>query len=129
MWSGETGIDRDLFVPWLTQSGALTESTFSWYLTGTDSVSYIDFGAPDPSIVGDGSGVVWLDLDPESPWWTNTVYGLRWGPDSDGAFEEEIEYDAISGITDTGSSCIIGPSRYVDDIYNRILSSVSVYRD
>ena len=109
------------YVPWLYQSGAISQKAFSFYMTGLDDTSYIDFGTPDSSITGDdGTDVLWLPVDDDSVWWQNTVYGMKWGSNeiNNG---EYISFEEKSGITDTGSSCIVGPSQYVDYIYDTIL--------
>ena len=61
MWRGTSvNARQDHYVTWLAKSGAISEPTFSFYLTGTADQSYIDFGTPDASIVGDGSQIHWV---------------------------------------------------------------------
>ena len=81
MWSAMNvgGEEDTLYVTWLKKKGAITESTFSWYMTGTSGTSYIDFGTPDASIVGDGTNVHWVETKSNSAWWTNNVTGMKWG--------------------------------------------------
>ena len=59
MWSGfgDTGPNHALYVPWLLSKGVIDEATFSWYMTGLSGTTYIDFGAPDASIIGDGTAI------------------------------------------------------------------------
>ena len=109
LWSGYTWYDNpSLYVPWLQTSGTISENIFSFYMTGLSGTSYIDFGTPDASIIGDGSEIFWMDKVEDSPWWANYVYGMKWG----GGMGDEYErsFSATQAITDTGSSCLVGPS-------------------
>jgi len=64
MKHGETGAnDPGLYVPQLKASEAIGETIFSFYMTNLSGQSYIDFGTPDESIIGDGSEIFWLDRD------------------------------------------------------------------
>ena len=94
-------------------------------MTNQSDQSYIDFGTPDASIIGDGSEIFWLSKDdPYSPWWTNEVRGMKWKDVMNDTYE--TTFTPTEAITDTGSSCLIGPSEYVDIIYNSILAQTSV---
>ena len=55
MWSGADGSTDGLLVPYLYSQGVISEPSFSFYMTLTDETSYIDFGTPNPAIIGDGS--------------------------------------------------------------------------
>jgi len=79
MWKSESDTN---YVTWMKKKGAITEATFSWYMTGLSGTSYIDFGTPDPSIVGDGSNVLWIPAKENSSWWSNDVTGMIWGENS-----------------------------------------------
>ena len=62
MWSGVDGSTSGLVVPQLYEQGVLSSNMFSFYMTAKADQSYIDFGEPNPTIIGDGSSVVWLDV-------------------------------------------------------------------
>ena len=128
MWSGfgETGPNHALYVPWLLSKGVIDEATFSWYMTGLSGTTYIDFGAPDASIIGDGTAIQWFDAKSDSVWWTNTISALKWGELADEP-DKVVTYTAKDALIDTGTSCLIGPQSEMDDIYNSILGKVSYY--
>ena len=127
MWSAFSsgGFEDTLYVTSLFQAGAITEPTFSWYMTNTGGQSYIDFGTPDASIIGDGSNIHWVNAIQTSSWWANYVYSMKWGENSSSP-GTVVTFTTVSGITDTGSSCIVGPSQYVSPIYNEIIGKISV---
>lgn len=80
LWKGLENSDKQsLLVPWLKETEAISDAVFSFYMTGTDGQSYIDFGTPDEQIIGDGSEVLWLEVEADHYHWTNYVYGLKWG--------------------------------------------------
>ena len=102
----------------------MSEATFSWYMVDTSGTSYIDFGTPDASIIGDGSNILWLSVQSSSAWWQNTLTGLKWGENATTP-GQTVTFTSLSAITDTGSSCIVGPKDYVDLINNEIISKLS----
>ena len=114
------GSEDTLYVSWMYSQNVITEPTFSWYMTGTGGTSYIDFGTPDASIIGDGSSIHWVDVTTTSSWWANKVTAMKWGENSSSP-NTEVTFPSISAITDTGSSCIVGPSTYLSPIYNEII--------
>lgn len=120
MYSGyESKVEPKLFVPQLYSQGIISEKTFSFYMTNLSGQSYIDFGTPDASIIGDGSSLFWLDKDQTSQWWSNEVRGMKWGSGDD---LYETAFNPTTAVTDTGTSCIVGPSEYANLIYNHILA-------
>lgn len=121
MWASTSMILDYMFVPWMKTKGALTEATFSWYMTGLSGTTYIDFGTPDPSIIGDGSNIFWMDINQGSLFWENYVYGFKWGSNSPNE-GVATNFPKVKAITDTGSSCLVGPSTEVDVIYNGIIN-------
>ena len=80
----------------------IAEKTFSVYLTNTEGNSYIDFGAPDSSIVGDYSSVVRIDLNSSLNVWSNWVTGLKWADSTDIAQKEVTFSSAQEADIDTG---------------------------
>ena len=72
LWSGgKTGYDNaEMLMPGLFADSTITENVFSFYMTGLDGASYIDFGAVDPSIVTDPNETFWLDITSENLWWS-----------------------------------------------------------
>ena len=108
MWSGNNGnIDRweRLLIPHLFYENVIGESMFSFYLTGYEEESYIDFGAYDKNAITDEDDIVWLDVINNDRWWTNYITGFKWGS------QDPVLYSFVKtkAFTDTGSSCIIGP--------------------
>lgn len=72
----------------------------------------------------DGSPI-YIDIQDENPWWTEQLTGFRWEASFDA---DQVEYaitSATDAITDTGSSCIVGPSAEVDYITNTILTEIA----
>ena len=94
-------------------------------MTGLGGTTYIDFGTPDASIVGDGSQILWFNVNQNSYYWTNTVYGLKWGDRSSNPGQEIVYTTPITGLTDTGTSCIIGPKAQIDVIFNEAISKAT----
>lgn len=128
LWSGNHSVvaDRGLYVPWLATNGAISESVFSWYMTGLSGQSYIDFGTPDASIIGDSSAIHWVSLIGNESHWVNAITGMKWGPGMEDQGTQEHVFNSVKALTDSGSSCIIGPAQYLDVIYNGILGKTSV---
>ena len=96
-------------------------------MTDLNNDSYIDFGTPDASIIG-STEVIYITIEDENYWWTSHVTGFRWGSSMNDSTEYIIP--ETEGLTDTGSSCIIGPSYQLTPIMNTILNlSDTVTRD
>jgi hypothetical protein len=110
-----------MLMPGLFADSTITENIFSFYMTGLDGASYIDFGTVDSSIVVNDADVVWIDIEDDDYWWTSSVTGFRWGPE----WSDDTEYAIPSelGLTDTGTSCIIGPSASINSIRATILNT------
>ena len=51
MWSGASGRTEGLLVPKLYESEIISRNMFSFYLSNDDDDSFIDFGAPNPSVM------------------------------------------------------------------------------
>ena len=102
----------------------IAEQTFSYYLTGLSGQSYLDFGTPNTAVM-DGSPT-YISINSSNYWWASDLTGFRWSGDS-------TEYAISSGdyaLTDTGSSCIIGPAEEADVILRNIVSQIDkVYED
>jgi len=110
-------------MPAMKASSNISEETFSFYMTGLDGQSYLDFGTPNPSLM-DGDPI-YIDIQDENLWWTEQLVGFRWSAEFDA---DQIEYEitsATDAITDTGSSCIVGPSGEIDYIKNTILNVIA----
>ena len=78
---------------------------------GSTGLTYIDFGTPNTSVMSDPNDLIWIDSINYGGWWTNFVFGWRWTGSS-------TEYGTTPAwaLTDTGSSCIMGPKEVVDGI-------------
>lgn len=94
----------------------LTEEVFSFYLTGESGDSYIDFGTPNTAAMSDPADIVYIDILDNYYHWEEYVTGVRWGPEMNDATEYSV--DTYRGLTDTGSSCIIGPYEELGSIRN-----------
>ena len=107
--------------------GTLLEPSFSVYTADTDSDTYIDFGVPDSSIVGDYTKTTWVPIDKSKDYWANDISGWRWGGE-----EKDLTVKSLSGhsgFLDSGSGYILGPKDAIIDIYDRILELTSSNRD
>ena len=78
---------------------------------GTTGTTYIDFGTPNTSVMSDPSDIVWIDSTNYGGWWTNNVTGWRWTGSS-----TKTTLTSLWALTDTGSSCISGPSATITTI-------------
>ena len=127
MWSGNhsSADTSEMLMTGMAADSDIAEQTFSYYLTGLSGQSYLDFGTPNTSVM-DGSPI-YISIKSENYWWSSDLTGFRWSDDSSN------EYAISSGnyaLTDTGSSCIIGPSEEADVIVRNIVSRFDkVYED
>ena len=115
MWSGNrSGYDStELFMQTLAATSDISENIFSFYLTGLEGESYIDFGTPNPAVTTETP--IYIDIEDEDYWWTAELTGFKWGS----GMSDKKEYKLSKGplaLTDTGSSCIIGPKSEVKRI-------------
>ena len=78
---------------------------------GDTGSSYIDFGTPDTSVMTSESDIVWLESTNVGGWWSNYVTGWKYSDSS-----VSIGTLKTWALTDTGSSCIHGPSQVIDTI-------------
>ena len=62
------------------------------------------------------SDILWLNILSNNYWWSQYITGFRWGNGMGDSTEYKI--DTISALTDTGTSCIIGPTGAVASIRN-----------
>lgn len=117
MWSGNSSsaIANEMFMTHMGTDSDIAEKTFSFYLTGLSGQSYIDFGTPNSAVMN--GSVTYISILSDNPWWTSDLTGFR--------FSGESEYAITTGsysITDTGSSCIIGPAAEADRILKLIVT-------
>ena len=85
----------------------------------------MDFGAPNASVYTDS--ITWLTIESSNFWWTQQLTGFKWDSAVSGV-TDTTEYaitSATEALTDTGSSCIVGPSAEADSIRNTILNTLS----
>ena len=122
LWSGNssTADKTEQFVPEMAKSGAITKKVFSFYLSGLSGRSYIDFGEPNTAVYKDASLYVSMPIKSANKYWTNTISGLRWKKNSNDRTEYKL--NSADALTDSGSSCIIGPSNEIAYIRNSILN-------
>ena len=112
-----------MYMPQFAADSDITENTFSFYMTGLDGQSYIDFGTPNTAVMQEDP--VYITIQDDNPWWTEQLIGFRWEADFDPLQTEYAITSATDAITDTGSSCIVGPSAEVDYIKDTILTKLS----
>lgn len=135
MWFGGTGglaSKADLlFVPKLKADGVIDEATFSFFLDHRSSTSYVDLGTPDPAIATEDS-VVWIEVARNSRilygedynnFWNSEIRGLYWQSLS-GEDPNLFKLRNMAAITDTGNSCIYGPSLYIQYLRDKIASLI-----
>ena len=73
--------------------------------------------------MSDPADIIYIPILDDDYWWTAKLQGLRWGSLMNDSTEYMItEADAL---TDTGTSCIIGPSSEVNSIRNSMLALAS----
>jgi len=111
----------------MENQGTLTKPSFSVYTADTDAKTYIDFGLPDASIMGDYSKTTWVSIDKSKDYWANDITGWRWGGEEKDLTVKKLS--GHSGFLDSGSGYILGPKEAVEDIYDRILELTSSNRD
>lgn len=113
-------------MPALCTAISLSECVFSFYLTGTSTSSYIDFGTPDSSIAKVDNDKTWISIA-ENNYWSSTIKGFRWGPEWSKSTPviDATEYKITeqTAIVDTGSSCIVGPKESINSILATILNT------
>ena len=97
----------------------IAEQTFSYYLTGLSGQSYLDFGTPNTAVM-DGSPT-YISINSSNYWWASDLTGFRW---SDGSGTEYAISSGDYALTDTGSSCIVGPAEEADVILRNIVSNI-----
>lgn len=95
---------------------------FSFYLTGREDDSYIDFGMYDKNVMVSEKDIVWLDVLKNDRWWTNYITGFKWSLYSNPIL---YSFDQTKAFTDTGTSCLIGPKDYVDWILDTLMDMLT----
>ena len=122
LWSGNksAAVQEEMIMNKMFTDSTIDEKVFSFYLTDLDNSSYIDFGTPNTAVMSDEADIIYIDIEDEDYWWSAKVQGLRWGSQ----MNDDTEYSIVeaNGLTDTGTSCIIGPSAEVLSIRNSILA-------
>ena len=88
-------------------------------MTGTGGTSYIDFGTPNPAAMSDPNDIIYIDQQANAQHWTNTVSAYKWK-----SSDVEVPLSAKDALTDTGSSCIIGPKDSVKPIRDAIIAKI-----
>ena len=75
MWSGNVDSynKQDMIIPALVKSTTITESVFSWYMSGLDGKTYIDFGTPNEAVMSDPKSIVYLPIDEQNYYWGSTI--------------------------------------------------------
>ena len=129
LMSGSGGDTDPLFMYHAYNAGILTENTFSIFLTTTSTeidssgASYIDFGAPDSTIVA--QGVTYIPNTAGDGWWTADVTGFYLEDDPSTLYQ----LTTASGITDSGSSAISGPEAEVEGMKTLLKTYLTDYTE
>jgi len=110
-----------MFILEMAIDNAITEKKFSWYMSGLSGSTYIDFGAPNTAVY-DASNLIKMSIKSDNYHWTNTITGIRWKTNSND--KTEYKFTEKNALTDTGSSCIIGPASEVNYFKNTILNMI-----
>ena len=94
----------------MAKAGAITEPTFSFHLSGLAGKSYIDFGTPNSAAMkgGDPSQVIYIQSIAGKIHWTNYITAMRFTSNTSDLSTKSLT--KTEATTDTGSSCILGPS-------------------
>ena len=128
LWSGNSNsvtLDKtQMFVPEMVKDSTITAKVFSWYMTGKSGKSYVDFGAPNTAVYSDPAKLFYINIESNDYWWTSKIKGMRWKKNwSDTT--TEYKFTEAKALTDTGSSCIIGPKADVSYFKNSILNTIT----
>lgn len=125
LWSGNTNSltydSTQMFVPEMVTDSTITDKVFSWYMSGLAGKTYIDFGTPNSAIY-DAAELIWIPIESNDYWWTSKITGIRWTKNSNDSVE--YKYPEAKALTDTGSSCIIGPEKEVNYFKYTILNTI-----
>ena len=81
-----------MFIPDMVTDSTITDSIFSWYMSGESGSTYIDFGTPNSAIY-DASKLIYISIENNTYWWTNQVRGMRWTTNS--TDNTEYKFDAV----------------------------------
>ena len=92
----------------MIDDSTIDQKVFSFYLTDLQGSSYIDFGTPNTAVMSDVNDIIYIDIIDDDAWWTNYVEGIRFGD----LMNDVTEYALTrsTALTDTGTSCVIGPT-------------------
>ena len=62
MWSGRGQDVDELWMYSMIGDTSIVSNTFSFFLTGKDGASYIDFGEPDTAAMSDPNDLIYIDV-------------------------------------------------------------------
>lgn len=63
----------------------------------------------------DPDELVTFNIQAQDYWWSEYVYGIRFGEENDQAYYTDEDL----GFTDSGTSCLIAPEKYYDWIVDQ----------
>lgn len=113
-----------LLVPTLYKQGVISKNQFSWALETKEHPSYLDIGPVDESVMSDPRDMVWLDILDDDYWgyfWTNYMTSFTLSNSN-----EIWDLGPTPAITDSGSSCLVGPSNQIKILETQTLKGVNV---
>ena len=62
-----------MIIPALVKSTTITESVFSWYMSGLDGKTYIDFGTPNEAVMSDPKSIVYIPIVDRTYHWESSI--------------------------------------------------------
>lgn len=71
---------------------------------------------------GDASNVVYITNQSGQYYWREQVTGVRWTTNA--TDKTEFKITTANALTDTGASCISGPTREIEFLQNTILNAI-----
>ena len=72
----------------------------------------------------DDPAIVWLEVVEEDQWWTSELGGFYWGSIAEPTL---YAFEVKKAHTDSGTSCIVGPSLYVKWIIEHLSGLLTSY--
>jgi hypothetical protein len=111
-------------VPALYKQGVISKNMFSWALENEKHASYLDLGPPDTSAMSDSNAIVWLPILNDYYWgyfWADYLSAFTLSNTS-----QVWSFNPTPAITDSGSSCLVGPKADITILERQVLKEVTV---
>lgn len=95
-------------------AGIIDNAYFCFFLMSSGTDSYIDVGYIRDDAMRDPTNLQMISILSGNYWWAQKVTAIRFGD------EDIYEVHGEEAFTDSGTSCIIVPSRYFEWLYDRL---------